>query len=285
MKLVNFTHAAKKFGIPRTRLQLAVEELGLKPVASIPHPRGTSDLFDEAALDETVPGWIEKQNAAVQAPAPTAEAVPEAASNPDVCLQIKALDAANRALIDEIRKRAQQEEPLQDLVKHLAAALGGVAAKAQEQHEALTARLDRLTTLVENLSAKAFAPSTINVVKPNTLGALPGALQGFLPPQTRLPRVVIVGGNSAQRDNLLREFGQLLDLRHIEGRDAKGKDFEAAVIAADHVVLMTRFIGHTSTEVVKNHKIPHTNHPGSVSSLHDTLTTLAVQLNEAKKAA
>jgi len=269
--LVRTKEAARTLNVPEKALRKLIEET-LVPVAlAMPYGRGVMNLFK---LEDLEP-LAAKYQAAQAAKKPQAEPAPVATSAPFA--DLSGLEARITALLDD----ADENEARHLRLTEQNRALLKLLDKNTELLMSITGRLSTLESAVANISAVAMAPAPINVIKPATLGS---TVLHAVPPQ-KLPRVVVVVGLFANlQKDVVSEFGQLLDLRFAHADDTKGKDYAAMVTGADHVVVMTNHVNHSATEVAKARKAPFTHCRGSVSSLREILTTLAVELNEKKAA-
>jgi len=91
--------------------------------------------------------------------------------------------------------------------------------------------------------------------------------------KAQLPKVMIVGLEKNQPNEIAEEFGEMLDLRFILATDSITL-LKSGARHSDYVVLMTKFISHRHQEAVREHEgLIYAN--GSVSNLKDVLMPLA----------
>ena len=92
-------------------------------------------------------------------------------------------------------------------------------------------------------------------------------------PKIDLPKVMIVGLQGSQPNDIVDEYGEVLDLRFIEATSSTSL-LKAGAKHSDFVVLVTKFISHHHQEAVREHPgLIYCN--GVVSELKDILLPLA----------
>lgn len=96
-------------------------------------------------------------------------------------------------------------------------------------------------------------------------------------PDTKRPRIMVIGGTDAQNAEVEKEFGDSLDIRFVTSEQTKNpSSWRDRVNGVARVVVMTKWISHSAMDVIDKKKYVPVN--GGMTDLKNRLTELYVEL-------
>lgn len=272
-ELLNINQLMREFDTSFRVIEVALEKAGIEPVFT--HVRGTktTKLYDPAAARPAVEAYMKASIRQRKKHGEAEAEAPQAAPDFDLSAVTSRLDVLART----VNETASQVEALTEAVAQLQSQ-GPVLLKALANgHLDLSNKTLALQETIEAMGLKqAPAPS-----------AEPSAPAAEAPPARTKPRVVVVGLLDSQGAMIQREFSDAFDLTIYAGSELRGKSkgFIGKVISADHVLVMTRFVGHSAEDLVRAAGAKAIRVTGALTELRDRLTALFVELGETNKAA
>ena len=149
--------------------------------------------------------------------------------------------------------------------------LGGLVENVVEQVTATIA--DQVAVAVDRAVSTAIA---------NVEARIAAAFSAKAPmvqkaPDTKRPRIMVIGGTDAQNAEVEKEFGDSLDIRFVTSEQTRNpSSWKDRVNGVARVVVMTKWISHSAMDVIDKKKYVPVN--GGMTDLKNRLTELYVEL-------
>ena len=153
--------------------------------------------------------------------------------------------------------------------------LGGLVENVVEQVTATIA--DKVADQVAVAVDRAVSTAIANVEARIAAAFSAKAPMVQKAPDTKRPRIMVIGGTDAQNAEVEKEFGDSLDIRFVTSEQTKNpSSWRDRVNGVARVVVMTKWISHSAMDVIDKKKYVPVN--GGMTDLKNRLTELYVEL-------
>lgn len=276
LELVTANSTDTLMKLKKGQADAAVAWAGLNPAATIPRGRGVTNLYDRAELEKAVHDMLEAQKPVAKQTQPPADLAPIA----DVL----------STLLDVTTQTGAQMLTLSTRIQALSEQLITVQKQVNSFDDRTLDAINALGTLVDNrttclLHAVNEGAGSIGL-DPDKYIDLP-LTRDAVEPEVVLPKVVgrklkvgIVGLLGGQKQIIMKDFADALDLKFFETTKSKTKQFESGVSQCDVAIGMVNFINHGVEPVIRNAGVPYIQVRGGMSTLKDKLTEMFVGADE-----